>query len=146
MNFRFDEDTLKIFYRELRFPDVVRFDNWSVMPGEEVLPRGLYELQRCLVENGRLIFLLTMYTIIFHILCMSKYQNINLIMPHNMLTSLPVEFWKLFFAVPIVFMHILFTHVKIVVKFKMHLIIINYCGDDSYHRRCQKTCEEISMM
>ena len=46
IDFRFDKDTLKILCRELRFPDVVRFDNCSVMPGEEVLLRGLYELQR----------------------------------------------------------------------------------------------------
>jgi hypothetical protein len=50
---------------------------------------------------------------------------------------------KAFFAVPIVFMYILFTHVvKIVVKFKMHLIIIV----KTIIVVVSRTCEEISMM
>lgn len=51
MDFRFDNENLHILCRELRFPDIVRFDNGMVMSGEEVFLRGLYELVSGEVKN-----------------------------------------------------------------------------------------------
>ena len=137
---RFDRDTLKFLRRKLRFPDIVQllFDNRSVMSREEVLLRGLYELQRILVENGQLIgvhlsFRSNMCTIFFYILCMSKHP-LGYASQYAYITTR--QNLKVYFVVPIVFMYILFSHVKIVLKFKMHLIITNYyCGN--YRRRRQ---------
>ena len=40
----FKKGDLMRLFRLLHFPDVCRFDNKSVMPGEEIFLRGLYEL------------------------------------------------------------------------------------------------------
>lgn len=42
--FAFESDELERLHRELKFPEFVKLDNGSVMTGEEVFLRGLYEL------------------------------------------------------------------------------------------------------
>jgi len=50
-DFRFRQHHLTELFEGLRFPDVVHFSNRSVLPGEEVFLRGMYELSTGMVQH-----------------------------------------------------------------------------------------------
>jgi hypothetical protein len=43
-NYRFIKEHLHLLFKQLKFPDICKLSNGSVMHGENVFLRGLYEL------------------------------------------------------------------------------------------------------